>query len=298
MQFQQEIGRQLEPKHLNPSKLLRQFFKRALVCWLGNFSANLEKRSKTKFLDLRQGQKEEFFDLARREQIQSITPINKNIVQVTLTGARPDSKKRTGEPDDLDNKISRKACAPIGAFITSVARIEMFRHILEITSQRGSVHKICCDALFFSLPPQVACDPLQYSESFGFFKKIYPGELLALAQVGVSNYSVLYQHDGKTVSEAKCSGLKMSHFTTKELNYDVYYRAVNALVHDKLFDSRRYQQVRKKTDTKTVSTGYVRRPRKIFSRNVLSRRPIIKQQDNFVTRPYGYILPTSNTDSC
>jgi hypothetical protein len=293
MQFQQVIGKLLEPRHLSPSKLMRQFFKKALVCWIGNFSANLEKRNETKFLDLRhgRGQKDQLFQYACAERILSITPINKNIVQVTLTGSRTNGNGRTGEPDDA--KISRKSCATIGGFVTSVARIVMYKHMRSIASCGGETLKIGCDSLYYTLDEKTE-DPLQFSESFGFFKNIYPGKVTSLTQLGVNNYSVMYQQEELTVSQAKCSGLVMSSFTTNELTHDVYSQAVYQLVNDKLFDlkSRKCQQVRKKIDAKTVSVGYVRRPRSIFSRNILSRRIILKQQDNFVTRPYGYVCTT------
>lgn len=285
MQFQERIGKSLQPKDLKPSKLMRAFFKQALNTWLGNFSTNLDKRTTTKFLDC----VDHLHQYAVREQIVGITPINSRYVQVTLTGARSVSKNRMGEADE--SKICRKACATVGAFITSVARVIIFQHMLKLIDKGADILKVSCDALYFTLP-QTEKNPLVYSESFGCWKSIYPGDLHGLCQLGVNNYAVLYENpqDRTLSSEAKCSGMTMSYLVTNELNYNVYLEAVNQLVSDKLFTSKKYTQIRKRTDAKTVTVGYVRRRQSIFSRNVLSRRAIIRDDKcSFVTRPYGWI---------
>ena len=286
MSFGEIIGKKLAPGDLQPNSLMRLFFKRALVSWLGNFSANLEKRTVTKFLD----DPDQLDYYASRDQILGITVINSRYVQVTLSGARPNDANQTRQ--DKSSAISRKACASIGAFVTSGARVFIHKQMMELTQKGANILKVCCDALYFTLPKTVL-DPLQYSESFGMWKHIYPGELLSLCQMGVCNYAVLYResNQGQLVSEAKVSGLTMSHCLTEKLNYSVYLEAVNTMINDNIADSKTklYSQVRKKTDPKTMSVTYCRRRQSVFSRNVLSRRVLVRELKNcFVTRPYGW----------
>ena len=274
MKFKDRIGKTLQIADLQPSKLFRAFFKNALNKWLGHFSTNLEKRTVTKIIDSR----DDLEYYAARGEVDSITLVNSRYLQLTLN-SKTLCKNR---------QVSRKSCATIGAFVTSMARIVIFKEVMALLEKQAQILKISCDAVFFSLPFDCP-NFLNYSEAFGFWKPIYPNQLSALSQMGIYNYSVLYEGDNnEMVSEAKCSGLTMTHLVTTELTYSVYSDAVHTLIKNKLFDFRqiKYAQIRKKTDLKNVTTGYVRKERSIFSRNVLSRRKLVK--DSFETIPYGW----------
>lgn len=285
MQFEERIGKKLTPIDLQPNSQMRIFFKRALVSWVGHFSANLEKRTITHFLD----NPDDLSYYACRDQILGMTVINSRYIQVTLTGARRNARQTRQEKEDA---VSRKACATVGAFVTSVARVFMYTQMMDLQSKGADILKICCDALYFTLP-EMTPNPLLYSESFGFWKQIYPGDLVSLCQMGVCNYAVLYREEGQDqlVSEAKASGLTMLHRLTGGLNYAVYLEAVHAMINDKIFNSKTklYSQVRRKSDKQTMSITYARRRQSVFSRNVLSRRVIVRELKNhFATRPYGW----------
>jgi hypothetical protein len=290
MLFQQRIGKELQPRHLQPSKLLRGFYKKSLNNWIGMFSCNLERRTETKFID-------DVDQLALYgDRIVGITTLqNTDKIQVTISGARPVSKKKWIGANREDPKISRKSCATIGGFVTGLSRLFMYKKILHLIQHNAEILKIASDALYFSTDLESG-PVLEFSEAFGKFKHVYPGELLALAQVGVMNYAVMFRsEDGLVHSEAKCSGLVLSAHTTNELNFIMYKEALNKIMDEKCFDlkSTTFQQVRKKTDAKNISYRYVRGARSVFSRNILNRRTLCRQQTgdtiNFVTYPYGYV---------
>lgn len=203
-------------------------------------------------------------------------------MQVTLSGARPDCKQ------ERERIVCRKSCATVGAFVTSLARVYVYKQMLLLLQQGADLLKVNCDSLFFSLPETVP-NCLEYSQSFGMWKDIYPGDLLSLCQIGVNNYAVLYKKDAQLISEAKASGLTISHHLTEGLNYCEYLDSVHKMIDEKLFDSKAkvYSQVRKKTDPKTLTVTLKRKKQSVFSRNVLSRRRIVRDL-NYSTRPYGW----------
>lgn len=288
MQFEETVGKRLRPVDLRPSKLGRLFFKRGLNVWLGHFSTNLEARTETKFID----NKPRLDQLAKNQQIVGITLIDERYVQLTTTKTRPNEGKPSPGRND-DTRISRKACAAVGAFVTSVARVVIYKQMQLLLGKGAEILKVACDAIYFTLPAGEP-DPLEYSESFGRWKEIYPGkELRGLCQLGCNNYSISYSSgkDETLTSEAKCSGLTMSSFLTSELDFKVYSEALAQLVKDnKSFNltAKKYSQIRRKTNIKTISTGYVRKPQVVFSKKILKRRALLVAEAQYVTTPFGY----------
>lgn len=283
MKFEERIGKSLKIEDLQPSTLFRSFFKEALNRWLGHFSTNLEKRTATMILDNR----DDLELYASREQVESITLINERYVLITQSGGR--SKKCDTAEDQQKCQVSRKSCTTVGAMITATARTIMYTEMTKLLNKKAQILKIACDALFFSMPNEIS-HSLSISEAFGHWKNIYhPDEIVAISQMGVHNYSVVLRgQDNKLFSQAKCSGLTMTHTVANELNFDTYVEAVNNLAREKLFDfkEKKYVQVQRKTDLRKVTTGRIRKHKSIFSRNVLCRRIFL--QDSFKTVPYGW----------
>jgi hypothetical protein len=286
MRFEERIGRKLTPADLEPKSLGRMFVKKALVCWIGCFSANLDKRTETKFVD----NVDYLYLLASRQRIVDISLINQRYVQVVTKGGRPEARDSFNVGDNCRSQVSRKSCVTIGAMVTSIGRIIIHEHMMKLVRQHGArILKVCCDALYFTLPPTVA-DPLSYSESFGHWKQIYPGgKLISICSLGVQNFAVLYESGDRLVSEAKASGLTLNNVMTKKLDFSVYLDAVHQLISDKLFTPKRYQQVRRRSNAKTLTSTLHRKHYSFFSTNILSRRAISKESKNtFVTKPYGW----------
>jgi hypothetical protein len=214
-------------------------------------------------------------------------------VQVTLTGTRPNQGRRLEECDEEQQLISRASCASVGAILTSIARIVVYKHMLTLRQHGAELLKVSCDSIYFTLP-QSNFDPLQYSESFGYWKQIYPGELLSLCQVGVMNYGVLYKDKhNNVISEVKCSGLTMCHLTTADIAYSTYSDALRVLINEELGHKRSTLKSKKWMSRRTIvsKTGSVhvlRQSRSVFNRNLLSRRILNLSSDQFETKPYGY----------
>lgn len=276
MCFQDNIGKQLLLSDICPNSSMRSYYKSSLVKWLGVFSTNLSKRVVTKFLtDVRS-----LHYYANKKMIKDLSIINERYVQVSLEGAR--------DLGQNDNRVCRKANAPIGAIITSVARVVMYKHMLELAKIGGHTLKIATDALYFTLSRE---NPFVYSEAFGRFKPIYPGTLKTLTQLGINNYCVTFTSpDGNTICEVKVSGLRLSHFLTSSLNFDLYTLMAERLFNDKLFNFKSFScyNKRRKIDSKTLSNSFVMRKQSIFSRNVLARRVVIPE--DYESKPYGYVV--------
>jgi hypothetical protein len=121
--------------------------------------------------------------------------------------------------------------------------------------------------------------------------------------MGVQSYAVLYKdHSTQTlVSEAKCSGLKMSYFTTSDIDYSTYSAALRQLLDSSLAPAARtkslamqkWQNPRKQITPGTQTVSVVRKARSVFSSNLLSRRIVNVNSQSYVTKPYGF-LPAGN----
>jgi hypothetical protein len=293
MNFLGIIGKRLKPNDLQPNAYFRKYFKNALVSWFGCFSVNLARRTVTKFLE----SKDHLIDYAARKKIVDICPINNRFVQLTVTGARPNAGSKFTCEEEL--RVSLTSCAAIGAVLTSKARIVIYQQMQMVQQHGAELLKVCCDSIFFSLPEQTM-DPLQYSESFGYWKEVYPGPLLNICQIGVQNFAVLYKDrtSEQIVSEAKCSGMKMSHFTTGDLDYSTYSSAMKQLFNQALAPPPRTSLlgVQKWPNQRTYITPaggqdtvrVVRKARSVFSSNILSRRVLDVNGYSFATKPYGY----------
>jgi hypothetical protein len=149
MDFESIIGKKLCPRDLEPNAYFRKYYKNALVSWMGCFSSNMDKRTVTKFLEL----KDHLHNYAARKQIIDLVPINDRYVQVTVTGAKPEAIKDSSE-EDL--RVCLTSCSAIGAVLTSVARIVIYRHMQTLLHHGAEILKVCCDAIYFVLPPGIA----------------------------------------------------------------------------------------------------------------------------------------------
>jgi hypothetical protein len=164
---------------------------------------------------------------------------------------------------------------------------------MKIHALGGTVLKVACDALYYVLPANVS-DPLPESQAFGKWKNVYPGPFLALAQMGVNNFAAVFRDkDGKTVSQAKASGLAVSHFLTEELDFNLYSQMCEKLITDRLFSfkGKTFQNIRKKGDPKSLTFNTIRKRRSVFSRNLFLKRQLdctLKNCNRYLLNPYGY----------
>jgi len=250
---------------------------------LGFFSLNTDKQVNVKFID----DYDKLYGYASRGRISALTAINDRYLQVTLNSEEPQS------PNQTTRKVSRKSNCVIGAFVTSLSRCIIHKEIMRIDAVGGTVLKVASDALYYVLPKQ-SNDPVQYSQSFGKWKPIYPGPFLALAQLGVNNYASLsLDKEGQPVSQAKASGLVVSHFLTEKLDFALYSNMCDKLVSDTLFDFKKetFSNIRKKTDKKSLTFTKIRKRRSVFSRNLFFKRKLderLKNRNKYVLLPYGF----------
>ena len=230
---------------------------------------------------------DKLYSYASKSRISTISSINEKYLQLTLN-------REAQLPDQTSSrKVSRKSNCVIGAFITSISRCVVHKEMMRIDVAGGTILKVACDALFFILPDQVP-DPLHYSQSFGHWKSIFSGPFLALAQLGVNNYATLFlDKEGKTVSQAKASGLVVSKFLTENLDFLLYSKMCDKLITDCLFDfkGKTFYNIRKKVNRKSLTFTNIRKRRSVFSRNLFFKRKVdgrIENRNKYVLLPYGF----------
>ena len=174
----------------------------------------------------------------------------------------------------------------------AASRVKMHKEMTKVTDCGGTIYKISSDALYFSLPISVEC-PLEFSQAFGCFNHIYgSADVVALLQLGVHMYCVLYNRNGQLKSETKAAGLALNHLLNSDLNFKCFSEMAHKLISEQLFDFRSvtFNAIRKKaTADKTTFTSY-RTRRTLFSRNLLLRRKMLCTDSNpksYVSLPYG-----------
>jgi hypothetical protein len=315
MNFKELIQMQLTPDILDDNPEMRFFYKDALckvrtlqigssgrepilhihatfsLQTLGFFSLNSEKQVTVKFIT----QYDELYSYASRERISEITAISDKYMQLTLKSEAELPQQTSSWKVSQSRYPSRKSNCVIGAFITSISRCVIHAEIMRIHAVGGTVLKVACDSLFYVLPPDsVAKDPLPISQSFGKWKHVYPGKFLALAQMGVNSYASLHlAQDGQIVSQAKASGMVMSKFLTEDINFQLYSDMTDKLISDHLFDftDKKFHNLRKKGDKKSLTFNIIRKRRSVFSRNLFLKRKLdltLHNRNRYILNPYGF----------
>jgi DNA-binding ferritin-like protein (Dps family) len=301
MEFESRLGKLLSPGDICPNPQMSVFYKKSVNSLIGVMSTNLENRTTTYILD----DQDQLQTFAAEDRIKDVVLVeNSSYCQVTVTGGR-----QTNE-DCLEDQVSRKSNSCVGALLTSLARVYVYSEMLKIKQSGGQILKIACDALYYCLPSQ-CLEPLEYAPSFGRWKRIYDGEMKSLLQVtkaqlcktahsriifffwqvGINNYAVVWKTaEGTLETEAKVSGLKLSHMLTNDVTADLYSDTVDRLLQDKVFNfkKKKMHNIRQIFDKKTFTLCKKRRPHTVFSRNILSRRAVIGLKDGFRTKPYGW----------
>lgn len=261
---------------------------------LGFFSLNLKKQVKVTFVE----DYDQLYSFASRNRISSIYPVGADHLQLSLNNdpAEPKFPSRKsncviGKNIQLISKLlCRRRCFLPGAFVTSISRVVVHRHMMAIDKVGGRVLKVACDALFYVLPRETE-DPLEYSESFGRWKRVFSGPIQSLIQMSQSNYCTQFvNRDGKTVTQAKASGLVSSHFLTEGLNFQLYSDMCDKLISQEksTFETVKFDNVRKKTNTKSLSFTVIRRKQTVFSHNVFFKRKLNGLKKSYLLLPYGF----------
>jgi hypothetical protein len=276
MNFKQYIGKELDPSQMSPNPEMRQFYKNALVKCIGFFSLNQEKQREVDYIS----DYEELIMHKRSGRLLDVNPIGEEHVQIVLG---PD----TGP--DFKRKPSRKSNVVIGALITSIARVVIHKNIMKISAIGGTIFKVCCDSLYFTLPKATPF-PFEMSECFGDWKHIFSGEIVGLIQLGVNSLSVLYESTRGLQCESKASGLSLSIFLTgRFLNHKLFSEMCDQLLLSNIsnkLQSFTLHNVRTIKDSRKNTIRQVCRKQKVFCANILRRRRL---ELNYDSKPYGFI---------
>lgn len=186
-------------------------------------------------------------------------------------------------------KKNRRACVMISIFVTSLARVIMFKH-LDALGPDGEVFKLSCDSLFFSYP-KAKRPPLVLSESFGDFKKCYQGNVHGLVQLGVSSYSLIHEENGTWKQESRVCGLQVNNLLAGEVTFARLLQLLDETIVDQLQGTDCTEELsveNVRTFHRDLKVASVRRRQTISASKVFNRRLIDYSTETLRTLPFGW----------
>ena len=113
-------------------------------------------------------------------------------------------------PSRLSNLIrERETNAIIGAHVTALSHIMMYKHYQKLFQHGAVVYLSLCDALFFSMPKHSLC-PLKIGGATGDFKHLYGEEIISFQALSPSSYCVEFKSDkGKKYFKIRARGFTL-----------------------------------------------------------------------------------------
>ena len=162
--------------------------------------------------------------------------------------------------------------------------------MMELHNAGAQILKLACDAIYFVMPADQEPN-IDFSESFGCYKSIYPGTIESFVQTGVNSYSLLYRtEDGQLHSVVKSSGLTLDNIMTNSLmTHELFDQQV-----ENLFQSTiQVDNVRTKRDIKKLKVENTLRKQSCFSKNLFGRRSMSADfHQSYALVAYGYRPPS------
>lgn len=176
----------------------------------------------------------------------------------------------------------------VGIFVTSHARIVMLRHMSQIEACGGTVFRISCDSLYFSIKRSTTL-PFCLSEAFGDFKKTYQ-DVRGFVQVGVSSTSTIYEEDGELKTDTRVCGLQLKNVLGEKLTFDKLSGILDQAIVDEFFNVKceNFKVDSLRTLHKNLTVAKMRGKHTVSAKKLFERRQIDFLDPQLRTYPFGY----------
>lgn len=185
-------------------------------------------------------------------------------------------------------KPNCKANVTVLSYITSMARIELHKHICKLHEEGAVIYKVACDAIFFTFPSNKPI-PCKISPSFGHFKLIYDQEIFGFLATGTRSYTLLLgseSHGTKEKMIIKSCGLSLSALNLEMFSFEDFCRAVNESMTQGSLPPKVVQFTTARQPDGSIRN--LRVNKSILKSNLQERRCVNKFSDNFSSVPYGF----------
>ncbi len=182
----------------------------------------------------------------------------------------------------------RKTNCIIGAMITSLARVDIHKHIMSLVKNNCIPYYVDVDGLIFSVPKKSKI-PLPIGHSIGQFKNELglESKIIAFFCLRKKNYSISYTKNEDKNALIKVSGLSLESFASKELLTDSEYKKMFLMSQEQDKKSLKVPQLRWTTDK--MNSSYQRTVRNInFTNRFSFQRTISLKTKRLETFPYGF----------
>lgn len=189
---------------------------------------------------------------------------------------------------DAPLKTNRRACVMISIFVTSLARIEMMKHLETVEASGGTLFRLSCDSLYFKMKRDIP-PPFVLSEAFGHFKKTHE-KIQAFVQLGPASSSTIYLENGELTADSRVSGLQLKNILGQELTFAKLSNLLDQTIVEELFNvkGKEIQVEGIRTLHKNLTVTSVRGKRTVSGRKILERRQIDYLSKELCTYPFGY----------
>ena len=196
----------------------------------------------------------------------------------------------------ITERIKKKRCPKktslcFAAYINAYTRLHLFDCFDELEKIGASIYYTDTDSIMYTLERSKRnIDPIRLGTTFGSFKNECRN-ITSFFSLGGKKYRLNFKNDaGETVSVMKSAGLCVTPYVKKhsELDNECYTKMVNALLQNiKLSVPVPQRRLRRSDVPKKVKDTWNFHHLSNFS---YVKRKIIKVNDAFVTRPYGFTL--------
>lgn len=185
-------------------------------------------------------------------------------------------------------KKNRRACVMVSIYVTSLARIDMLRHLETVEASGGTMFRLSCDSLYFKMKKNVEL-PFVLSEAFGHFKKTHT-DVQAFLQLGSATSSTIYREDGELKTDTRVSGLQHNNLLGQEVTFAKLSSLLDQAIVEELFNVRAedVQVEGIRTLHKDLAVTSVRRKQTVSGKKIFERRQVDYLSDNLMTYPFGY----------
>jgi G:T-mismatch repair DNA endonuclease (very short patch repair protein) len=275
MNFRDILGMELTPSLVTPNQQMRSFFKAALNSFLGTFGTNVEKYTSVRYLN----HYSQLEPLLQSDRLVDMCPVNDTTLRVTL------AQKET-YPSRVNN-------VAISCVVTSMARVFVHKKIQELVALGAVILRVSCDCIYFVCDENMTL-PVQISEAFGCYKEEFD-DVVAVAQAGLRNISVLHRQDGQLKEHFITSGTTINEENCASLTHGRFSAIVDALLSKEVSafkqvqlsvqQSRTYRRLCNSTAAGTVARKTRRQA--VFSKSLLSRRLLQSNTTYKTTLPFG-----------
>lgn len=232
-------------------------YKLASNCLFGKFQ---QKSSNTKSVFVSSQRELENVVLENEPNIENVYCINDSMCRVIIKQA----ENRSLPKRDIN--------CYIGSQLVSLAREELYKHILTLEKVNAKIYYYDVDSIFFSINAEQNI-PLSISHALGHFKNVYKEEILSFFCLGPKNYALCLKSGDKIKEVIKLRGLSLTSFCLKNaVNADLYELFLNACLSN-VYASKKIKQNAKKFKT--------------FSNNITIKRKVLCKK-KLTTVPFGY----------